>query len=115
MQSGINVKIFSNFWEPRLKGGGWMGPLGILNTARSSLPTPTNFTGCSRSTKKELLYYRSFCLKPIVGNTSSISHSCAKQLTHLAGYSPVERTLFFKQESGDIAMGLPVFRPLYNG
>ena len=38
----MNVKIFTNFREPRLKGGGWMGPLDILNTAGSSLPTPTN-------------------------------------------------------------------------
>ena len=42
-KSGINVKIFTNVGEPRLKGGGWMGLLDIFNTAGSSLPTPSNF------------------------------------------------------------------------
>ena len=42
-KSGIKVKIFTNFREPCLKGGGWMVPLDILNTAGSSPPTPTNF------------------------------------------------------------------------
>ena len=39
-KSGINVKIFTNVGEPRLKGGEWMGLLDIFNTAGSSLPTP---------------------------------------------------------------------------
>ena len=75
-----------------------MGPLDIL------LPSPLPQILGLFKIHKEL----------IVRNTSSISYSCAKQLTHLAGYSPVNRRQFFKQESGDIAMGLAVFPPLYN-
>ena len=61
-----------------------MGPLDILNTAGSSLPTPTNFRAVQDPQRRN-----SF--------TAGASKLC--QTTH----------------SLDIAMGLPVFHPLYNG
>ena len=80
-----------------------MSPLDILKAEGSFLPTPTNFRAVQDPQRRNFFYYRSFCFRPIVRNTS------------LAGYFPVDRRQFFKQESGDMSMGLSVFHPLCNG
>ena len=70
-----------------------MGSLGMLNIAAP--PPPLKYFGTVQDQqKKEFLYGRSFCLRPIVRNTSSVSYSCAKHLTRLAGYSLVDRRQF---------------------